>query len=106
MQPAAQQTRYVEQWINYPTYNSFEFQKFIQTRGIVHRVNVSLLLGQRCRWRTSNKPAITARAVSVSVQRQQPGANTGTTPAALAASKSDMGLIETANAVTVWLSQC
>ena len=59
-------------------------------------VNVSLMLGQRCRRRTSNKPAITARAVSV-VTCQRHWTTVGTT---LAASERD---IETSNAIRVWL---
>ena len=52
-----------------------------------------LMLGQRCSRRNSNKPAITARAVSVSSRTN------GTGPT-LAASERD---IETSNAITVWL---
>ena len=42
------------------------FTQFISFFEFSCVVNVSLMLGQRCRRRTSNKPAITARAVSVS----------------------------------------
>ena len=56
------------------------------------------MLGQRCRQWTSNKAAIAARTVAVSVQRQQNWAKIGTT---LAASESDKD-----TAVTVCLPQC
>ena len=57
------------------------------------------MLGQRCRRRTSNKPAITARAVSVSSRAN------GTGPTLGQRWQQEID-IETSNAITVWLLQC